>query len=194
MTFENIVLNTKRLGPDFIAEKKKLQEGAVIRGKTLTYHILKWEPARRLATIQVDCQDTHMLEQIETNPDLERELSTKWLAENPPEPQNRKEYLMAMVDLVSEQDARSIFTNLGRAIINARDENMHSNCIESLIARLGPEESLRPLAVCVHCGLHTPRKLRQCACKRGFFFCGKECQLAHWIAGHSADHATLDVD
>jgi hypothetical protein len=192
MTFDNITINVKRLGPDFAGTR--LKAGMVLKGPTLTYHILKWDPARRVGTIQVDCQDTKMLEKIETDPVLERQLSNDWLAQAPDDPRNRKMYLMTMVDLVSEQDARCIYANLGRAIVNGHnDETMHFNCIESLIARLGPEEALKPLAVCVQCGLHTPRKLRQCTCRRGFFFCAKECQKAHWDAGHALDHS-VDVD
>jgi hypothetical protein len=98
---------------------------------------------------------------------------------------------MHMVDLISMDDAICFFDNFGRAIVNGNEESMHRQCMDSLIARIG--SNLKPLAVCAHCDLHTPRKLKQCPCKRGFYFCGKACQLAHWDAGHADTHAD-DVD
>ena len=34
--------------------------------------------------------------------------------------------------------------------------------------------------VCAQCSVTVPKKMRRCPCK-GAYYCGKECQKAHWV-------------
>lgn len=46
------------------------------------------------------------------------------------------------------------------------------------------EEAATPLFVCCQCSLHAVERMKQCPCRQGLFFCSRECQKAHWAAGH----------
>ncbi len=39
--------------------------------------------------------------------------------------------------------------------------------------------SFRSGRVCAHCSIELPKKMRRCPCK-GAYYCGRECQKAHW--------------
>jgi uncharacterized protein with PIN domain len=193
--FQDVMVEPRLLGYDLRLCKLKAshtQKRKIKVQPNLSYqvHALTHETNGTMRlTIEIQYQRTNLLENILTDPQLERETSDAWKSELTVNLLDRKEFVLVMSDMIKDADAYHIANNLTCAIVE-RGESLQNKILRDNVVLEG--EGIKDMAVCIHCDLYTIRKLKQCECKMGFFYCCPECQAAHWQKGHREFHRIME--
>ncbi len=203
MVWPDVIIEPQKLGPDLRISKLLRLRGDNPRNvfcvkapdDSVVYRFMHLEQrpdGTYDATIEINAHRENLVKQSKTNSSTEKLLSKMWKEDAYTNKLNRMEFVKRFAYFMSMESMEHFMENLTFAITNL-GEDFASRVINRLEQSVD-EETLeydlsKPLAVCSQCNLHTVRKLKQCPCKRGIYFCSKECQKLHWKAGHKLEHA-----